>query len=75
MNTNENDPADTGTPALSALLDGLQSHLDRLAKVHERAVEWHGLSDAGLRLRLGEMTAQEIRTVRAVLNAIVGEQP
>lgn len=45
------------------------------AETHRRAVEWHALTDAGLRLRLGEMTAQEIRTVRAVLNAIVGSWP
>lgn len=44
------------------------------AETHRRAVEWLGLTDAGLRLRLGEITAQEIRTVRAVLNAITGEQ-
>lgn len=43
------------------------------AETHRRAVEWHGLTDDGLRLRLGEVTAQEIRTVRAVLNAIMGE--
>ena len=36
-----------------------------------RLNEWHYLTDAGLRLRLGEMTAQEIRTVRAVLNAVL----
>ena len=36
----------------------------------QRLEEWRKLSDSGLRLRLGEMTAQEIRTVRAVLNAI-----
>ena len=39
-----------------------------------RLREWHGLTDAGLRLRLGELTAQEIRTVRAVLNAIVADE-
>ena len=37
-----------------------------------RITEWRELSDAGLRLRCGEMTAQEIRTVRAVLNALSG---
>jgi hypothetical protein len=35
-----------------------------------RLKEWAELTDAGLRLRLGELTAQEIRTVRAVLAAI-----
>lgn len=37
-----------------------------------RLREWLNLTDAGLRLRCGELTAQEIRTVRAVLNAIAG---
>lgn len=36
----------------------------------KKIIDWRELSDAGLRLRLGEMTAQEIRTVRAVLNAL-----
>ncbi len=39
----------------------------------DRLDEWHALTNADLRLRLGEMTAQEIRTVRAVLNAIKGD--
>lgn len=34
--------------------------------------EWYWLSDSGLRLRMGELTAQEIRSIRAVLNSIVG---
>lgn len=34
--------------------------------------DWYSLSDEGLRLRCGEMTAQEIRTVRAILKAIEG---
>jgi len=33
--------------------------------------EWRGLSDDAMRLRCGEMTAQEIRTVRAVLDDII----
>ena len=36
----------------------------------KRLKEWHALSDQGLRLRCGELTAQEVRTVRAVLNSI-----
>lgn len=34
--------------------------------------EWYRLTDSGLRLRMGELTAQEIRSIRAVLNNIVG---
>lgn len=44
------------------------------AETHRRATDWHSLTDADLRLRLGELTAQEIRTVRAVLNAILAEE-
>jgi hypothetical protein len=41
-------------------------------EIEDRLNEWLNLTDAGLRLRCGELTAQEIRTVRAVLNAIAG---
>ncbi len=36
-----------------------------------KAYTWHSFSNADLKLRLGELTAQEIRTLRAVLEAIV----
>lgn len=52
-----------------------QAYLDeqnRLVIQDDRLREWLNLTDAGLRLRCGELTAQEIRTVRAVLNAIAG---
>ena len=45
--------------------------LEHLAVHWNRVEEWGELSDAGLRLRCGELTAQEIRTIRAVLNAIL----
>ena len=32
---------------------------------------WRDMSDSEMRLRCGELTAQEIRTVRAVLNNIL----
>ena len=38
---------------------------ENLIKIGQRAIEWAQLTNAGLLLRLGEMTAQEIRTVRA----------
>ena len=41
--------------------------------VRSRALEWHRMSDADMRLRMGELTAQEIRSIRAVLNHIVGQ--
>jgi hypothetical protein len=40
-------------------------------QTHRRVIDWGLQSDEGLRLRCGELTAQEIRTVRAVLNAIL----
>lgn len=36
-----------------------------------RVIDWWNQSDEGLRLRCGELSAQEIRTIRAVLNAIL----
>lgn len=39
-------------------------------ETQRRVLNWKSLSNAGLRLRLGELTAQEIRTIRAVLSAI-----
>lgn len=41
---------------------------DALSKLNE----WSELSDSGLKLRCGELTAQEIRIIRAVLKAIKG---
>ena len=45
--------------------------LQHLAIHWNRVEAWGEMSDSGLRLRCGELTAQEIRTVRAVLNAIL----
>lgn len=39
--------------------------------LEEKARDWAELTDSGLRLRCGELTAQEIRTIRSVLNAIL----
>ncbi len=41
-------------------------------EIISRLNSWLNASDAELRLRLGELTAQEIRTLRAVLKAIAG---
>lgn len=43
-----------------------------ITKMVDSLFEWYQLSDSGLRLRMGELTAQEIRSIRAVLNSIVG---
>ena len=49
--------------------------LQHLAVHWNRVEAWGELSDSYLRLRCGELTAQEIRTVRAVLNAILANTP
>jgi hypothetical protein len=48
----------------------LQFVLRENARLRDSLNEWVNLTDAGLRLRCGELTAQEIRTVRAVLRAV-----
>ena len=40
-------------------------------ELNERLIDWRDQSDEGLRLRCGELTSQEIRTIRAVLTAIL----
>ena len=45
--------------------------LQHLAIHWNRVEAWGEMSDSDLRLRCGELTAQEIRTVRAVLNAVL----
>jgi len=39
-----------------------------LAKLKNTIRQWRDASDSEMRLRLGEVTAQEIRSIRAVLN-------
>lgn len=41
--------------------------------IAERLAEWRDMPSAEMRLRCGEMTDQEIRTVRAVLSCIIAE--
>ena len=43
------------------------------AEIIETALKWKGMTASEMRLHLGEMTAQEVRTVRAVLNQILPE--
>ena len=45
--------------------------LQHLAIHWNRVEAWGEMSDSDLRLRCGELTAQEIRTVRAVLKQIL----
>jgi len=39
--------------------------------VAEAVAEWRDLSAAEMRLRMGELSAQDIRNIKAVLNAIL----
>jgi hypothetical protein len=45
--------------------------LQHLAIHWNEVVTWGELSDSGLRLRCGELTAREIRAIRAVLSSIL----
>ena len=58
-----------GQPYDADLVDG--SEYRRLAAFEANVKNLAALSDSGLRLLCGELTAQEIRTIRAVLNAII----
>jgi hypothetical protein len=53
-------------------LDEAEQVLNGDESMAARAWEWAHMTDAEMRLRGGEMTAQEIRTVRAVLKHITG---
>jgi hypothetical protein len=41
-------------------------------QIAESVLDWHSKNDSELRLQCGELTAQEIRSIRAVLNNIIG---
>jgi len=45
---------------------------DAAAVTLERLQDWHQASADTLRLRCGELSTEEVRLIRAVLNAIVG---
>lgn len=44
--------------------------IDAAIRIVDRVYMWSEFSDEEMRLHAGEMTAQEIRSVRAVLNSI-----
>jgi hypothetical protein len=48
--------------------------VDEMEAVHSRCWEWLHMSDSELRLRMGELTAQEIRNCRAMLRPIIGSR-
>ena len=41
--------------------------------IAQRALHWANMSDSEMRLKCGEMTAQEIRSIKAVLNNILNQ--
>ena len=45
--------------------------MEEALKTQRRVVDWRSQSDEGMRLLCGELTAKEIRTIRAVLNSIL----
>lgn len=57
---------------LNANSEGSRAPAKEAAEILNRLDDWSKLSDGGLRLMCGEMTAQEIRTVRGVLSVIKG---
>jgi len=46
----------------------------RLALLTLKIREWQSMSDAEIRLRCGELTAQDIRNIKSVLEAILPTQ-
>jgi hypothetical protein len=51
----------------------LDCDCQKALRVYQRVMDWKNQSSEGLRLRCGELTAQEIRTIRAVLQSILSE--
>lgn len=51
--------------------DCREAHFAKSQLVYESVVNWLNKSDAQIRLQIGEATAQEIRTVRAILKNIL----
>ena len=47
-----------------------QVERDSLRPIVDRVIDWQSLSNEAMRLRCGELTAKEIRSIRAVLAAI-----
>ncbi len=51
--------------------DCREALMAKAMETQRSVIDWQSQSDAGLRLRCGELTAQEIRTIRAVLLSIL----
>ena len=57
------------------LIDRQQTLMAESMQTQRRVIDWKSQSDEGLRLRCGELTSQEIRTIRAVLGDILPPEP
>lgn len=68
------DPADFDSAETNEIADVIRRCYQETQTENtlSRLKSWLNANDAELRLRLGELTAQEIRTLRAVLKAIAG---
>ena len=51
--------------------DSREEMFRRARETHERAMVWSLKSDSQMRLDCGELTAHEIRAIRAVLKSII----
>ena len=60
---------------IEAELKSVKEENGKLREALRGVLYWHSQSDEGLRLHCGELTAQEIRTIRAVLNAVFSQLP
>lgn len=69
------DPSTTLTGELDGKAAGGAFSLEPMQEGAEKTIasvrEWWMLTDSGLRLRCGELTSDEIRTIRAVLASIL----
>lgn len=61
----------TGVTSAEIVAACRESLIAESMQTQRRGIDWQLQSDEGLRLRCGELTAQEIRSIKAVLNAIL----
>lgn len=59
--------------AMAAIIDR-ETGAGEALELIERLVRWQNFTNSEFGLHCGEMTAQELRTVKAVINAIAGDE-
>ncbi len=67
----ERKPPVVASDVLLADLMAREEMFRRTRETHERAMVWSLKSDSQMRLDCGELTAHEIRAIRAVLKSII----